>query len=93
MCIRDRFTYGLTGKDYTLAVSFPNPNEDVKDLGDYSEDHFSFYNIEVDNGDYILRLFDRDREYIDIFVFWIWNIQNHMIDYETTCDVSTWWCR
>ena len=28
------FTYGLTGKDYTLAVSFPNPNEDVKDLGD-----------------------------------------------------------
>lgn len=27
------FTYGLTGKDYTLAVSFPNPNEDVKDLG------------------------------------------------------------
>ena len=87
------FTYGLTGKDYTLAVSFPNPNEDVKDLGDYSEDHFSFYNIEVDNGDYILRLLDRDREYIDIFVFWIWNIQNHMIDYETTCDVSTWWCR
>lgn len=87
------FTYGLTGKDYTLAVSFPNPNEDVKDLGDYSADHFSFYNIEVDNGDYILRLFDRDREYIDIFVFWIWNIQNHMIDYETTYDVSTWWCR
>lgn len=87
------FTYGLTVKDYTLAVSFPNPNEDVKDLVDYSEDHFSFYNIEVDNGDYILRLFDRDREYIDIFVFWIWNIQNHMIDYETTCDVSTWWCR
>lgn len=27
------FTYGLTVKDYTLAVSFPNPNEDVKDLG------------------------------------------------------------
>lgn len=27
------FTYGLTVKDYTLAVSFPNPNEDVKIWG------------------------------------------------------------
>ena len=45
-------------------------------------------------GCYFVKMFhQKSREYIDIFVFWIWNIQNHMIDYETTCDVSTWWCR
>lgn len=86
------FTYGITGENYTLAVSFPDPNESEKFQPNYKEDDFRFYNIEYDDGDYILRLFDRNMEYIDIFIFWIWNIQNHMSDYESACEVATWWC-
>lgn len=86
------FTDGITGEDYTFAVSFPDPNELVKFQPNYTEDDLCLYNIECYNGMYILRLYDKDNEYIDIFTFWIWNIQHHMSDYESVCDVATWWC-
>ncbi len=86
------FTHGLTGEDYTFAVSFPDPNEMEKFELDCTEDDYHFYNIECDDEVYILRLYDRDIEYIDIFMFWIWNIQDHMPDYESACDIATWWC-
>ena len=85
------FTDGITGKDYTFAVSFPDPNEEKMFNSNFTEDDYYFCNIERSDGVYILRLYDRNREYIDIYMYWIWNIQDHMIDYESACDVATWW--
>lgn len=86
------FTFGLTGKDFTFAVSFPDPNDLIKaDLG-YEPERFQYYNIEYNGMDFVLHLIDRKEKYIDIFTYWIWNIKNHMEDYEDACDVATWWC-
>lgn len=85
-------TYGITGENFTFAVSFPNPNEEVKLIPNCTEDDYRYFNIEHSDGVYIMRLYDRNFEHIDIYMFWIWNIQHHMCDYETACDVATWWC-
>lgn len=85
------FTDGITGDTYTFAVSFPDPNDDIK-FYKYTDDELKKYDIENQGEKYLLRLFDRENEYIDIFTFWIWNIQHHMSDYESACDVATWWC-
>ena len=95
-------TYGLTGETFTFALSYPEPNETIKDglafidgefvrVG-YSEEDFVEYNIEAEDNSFVLRLYDRSNEVIDLFTFWIWNIQDHMEDYESACDVATWWC-
>ena len=86
------FTDGITGEDHTFAVSFPDPNEEAKFYPNCTENDFHLFNIQHVEGVYILRLYDRNCEYIDIFMFWIWNIQHHMIDYESACEVATWWC-
>lgn len=86
------YTAGITGDTFTFAASFPDPNEMVKFDPNYTEDNFEYYNIEPDQMSFILRLYDREKEYIDIFTFWIWNIQQHMDNYESACDVATWWC-
>lgn len=86
------FTYGVTGDTYTFAVSFPEPNEMIKFEPDYTEDDLKEYDIEPDEELFILRLYDRSQEYIDIFTFWIWNIHDNMDIYESACDVATWWC-
>lgn len=86
------FIYGKTGKDYTFAVSFPDPNDEEKFCSNCTEDDYHLFNIEHRDGVFILRLYDRDCEYIDIFMFWICNIQHHMSNYESACDVATWWC-
>lgn len=85
------FTFGITGDTYTFAVTFPEPNEEVK-FGNYTEDDLKECDIVYNKGKFILRLYDRSQEYIDIFTFWIWNIQNHMDIYESVCEVATWWC-
>jgi len=86
------FTVGVTGDSYTLSVSFPDPNEMVKCEPDYTEEDLVNYNIDIEEDCFVLRLYDREKEYIDIFAFWIWNIQHHMSDYESACDAATWWC-
>lgn len=95
-------TYGLTGESFTFALSYPEPNENTKaglalidgelvSVG-YSEEDLTKYDIEPKDGLFLLRLFDRNEEVIDLFTFWIWNIQHHMEDYESACVVATWWC-
>lgn len=94
--------FGLTGESFTFALSYPEPNEVTKDglalidgelisVG-YSEEDLTKYDIEPKDGMFLLRLFDRSEEVIDLFTFWIWNIQHHMEDYESACVVATWWC-
>lgn len=85
------FTYGITGDTYKFSVSFPEPNEDIK-FRNYTEDDLKEYDIEPDESFFVLRLYDRSQEYIDIFTFWIWNINDNMDSYESACDVATWWC-
>ncbi len=65
------FTDGITGEDFTFAVSFPDPNEEEKFRPNCTEDDYHLYNIEYSDGVYILRLYDKNCEYIDIFMFWI----------------------
>lgn len=86
------FTDSISGDDYTFAVSFPDPNDELKYEPNYTENDFKFYNIERSGKNYTLRLYDKRNEYIDIFTFWIWNIKHHMSDYESSCEVATWWC-
>ena len=85
-------TYGLTGETYTFAISYPEPNEDIKMYSGYSEKDLVKYDIEPEDDLFVLRLIDRSEEVIDLFTFWIWNIGHHMNDYESACDVATWWC-
>ncbi|MCM1505967.1 MAG: hypothetical protein NC177_02375 [Ruminococcus flavefaciens] len=85
------FTFGIIGNDYTFSVSFPEPNEDIK-FRNYTEDDLKEYDIEPSDGVFILRLYDRSKEYIDIFTFWIWNIHGDIDIYQSACDVATWWC-
>lgn len=86
------FTYGISTDTETLAVSFPDPNDDIKMLKHdvYTEDDLKWYDIIPENGSYKLRLLDRDEMYVHIPVFWIWNITDHMDDYESAAEVATW---
>ena len=93
------FTYGLTVGGTTMAVSFPDPNEDRKIgvlLSDrkYTEDDLKFFNIEpATDGRFPLRLLDREKEFIWLAAAWIWGIEDieeNMADYESAVDVWTW---
>lgn len=93
------FTYGLTEGDTTLAVSFPDPNEDIKigalmRGGEYTENDLKYYNIEpFEEGRFLLRLLDRKKEFIYLSAAWIWgieDIEDNMADYESAVDVWTW---
>lgn len=85
------YTVGITGVDFTFAVSFPDPNDDERPNPNFTEADYRYFNIEPDDGVYILRLYDREYENIYIYMYWIWNIHDHMIDYEDACEVATWW--
>lgn len=100
---RDRderlFTYGLTERDMTLSVSFPDPNEDRKSGflmrgTEYTEEDLKYYNIEPhSDGRFLLRLLDREKPYIYLSAAWIWGIEyieDDMADYEAAADVWTW---
>ena len=94
-------TYGFTGESFTFALTYPEPNEPIKDglalidgefvyVG-YDEANFIKYDIEPEENSFLLCLYDRSDEIIDLFTFWIWNIQDHMEDYESACELATWW--
>ena len=91
------FTYGLTTEDKTLAISFPDPNDSYKDCPECFDDDWwkmMWYDFEIEH----LRgkkpvsfyLIDREKEFIYIPVAWIWNIHDHMSDYESAAIVFTW---
>lgn len=88
------FTYGYTKGTQTFAISFPDPNEMAKLLPDEFGDEWEWYDF---NGDapsgtkaVSFYLIDRDKEFIYIATAWIWNIYNHMNDYESAAEVFTW---
>ena len=85
------FTHGLVGDDYTFAVSFPDPNDEIK-WRQHTENDYHFFNIDHTDETYILRLYDYSQDYIDIYMFWIWDIKDNIDRYESVCTVSTWWC-
>lgn len=88
------FTYGYTEGTQTFAISFPDPNELAKILPDEFGDKWSWYdfNGEVPSGTKAVsfHLIDREKEFIYIATAWIWNIHDHMIDYESAAEVFTW---
>lgn len=85
-------TYGITTETSTLAVSFPNPNDDKKSLG-CPECDYEGFDIKPENGEFVLHVFDRTHEYIYIAVAWLTNIgeDTDMASCESAVDVATWW--
>ncbi|MBO5286670.1 MAG: hypothetical protein J6B34_00950 [Clostridia bacterium] len=81
--------YGRTEEDKTLAIGMPNLNEAEKDDVDGLEVDKSvlkFYEIEqVDANTFSIELLDRDVD-IELNVAWVWNIKDHMSDFEAAVD-------
>lgn len=88
------FTYGYTKGTQTFAISFPDPNELSKLLPDKFGDDWEWYdfNREAPSGTKAVSfcLIDREKEFIYIATAWIWNIHDHMIDYESATEVFIW---
>ena len=90
------FTYGRTSETQTFAISFPDPHDDYKDFPQYyAEDYKMFwydFNGEKQKGTKAvsLYLFDRQKEFIYIATAWIWEIHDHMDDYEAAAETFTW---
>ena len=83
--------YGRTEEDKTLAIGLPNLNEAEKN-DFYTEELevdkavLKFYEIEqIDANTFSIELLDRDVD-IELNVAWIWNIKDHMSDYEDAVD-------
>ena len=90
------FTYGLTTEDKTLAISFPDPNDSYKDCPECFGDDWKmmWYDFEIEylrgTKPVSFYLIDRDKQFIYIPAAWIWNIHDHMEDYENAAIVFTW---
>ncbi len=91
------FTYGITKGNMTLAISFPEPNENYIirqsiNQKEIREDDLEGYHIHVNNdqGEIILRVLDHNYLYIYFPVAWIWDIPGDMNDYEAAADCVTW---
>ena len=88
------FTYGYTKGSQTFAISFPEPNEMAKLIPDEFGDEWYWYdfNGEAPSGTKAVSfyLIDREKEYIYIATAWIWNIHDHMENYESAAEVFTW---
>lgn len=90
------FTYGYTEDTQTFAISFPDPHDDFKDFPQYCKDDYRMkwydFNGEMpsDKKAVSFYLIDHEKEFIYIATAWIWNIHDHMIDYETAAEVFTW---
>ncbi len=91
------FTYGLTIGDKTFAISFPDPNDSYKDCPEcFDEDWWKMmwydFEREYNRGTKpaSFYLIDREKEFIYIPTAWIWNIHDHMTDYESAAEVFTW---
>lgn len=88
------FTYGYTEGTQAFAISFPEPNELAKILPDEFGDKWIWYdfNGEAPSGTKAVSfyLIDREKEFIYIAAAWIWNIHDHMQDYESAAEVFTW---
>ena len=90
------FTYGYTEGEMTFAISFPDPNDEYKTLVEYRKpgDKMRWFDFNaVENPGMIpaeFCLIDREREFIYIAAAWIWNIHDHMDDYESAAEVFTW---
>lgn len=88
------FTYGYTEGTQTFAISFPDPNEEKKMLPDEHRTEWKWYdfNNEVFSGTKAVSfyLIDREQEFIYIATAWIWNIHDHMFNYECAAEVFTW---
>ena len=88
------FTFGYTEGTQTFAISFPDPNELSKLLPDEFGDEWEWYdfNAEESSGKKAVSfyLIDREKEFIYIATAWIWNIHDHMENYESAAEVFTW---
>ena len=90
------FTYGYTDDTQTFAISFPDPHDDFKSFPEYCENNYKMkwydFNGEMPVGTKAVSfcLIDREKEFIYIATAWIWNIQDHMNDYESAAEVFTW---
>ena len=90
------FTYGLSTEDKTFAISFPDPNDEFKWFPeDFKKGYKMFwydFNGEAPSGTKAVSfyLIDREKEYIYIATAWIWNIHDHMENYESAAEVFTW---
>lgn len=93
------FTFGCTIDDKTFAITFPDPNEDLKcfpDLCKKSNPNAKMiwydFNGEMPSGTKAVSfyLIDREKPYIEIPTAWMWNIHDHMDDYESAVELFTW---
>ena len=88
------FTFGCTEGTQTFAISFPDPNELSKLLPEEFGDDWEWYdfNAEESSGTKAVsfNLIDREKEFIYIATAWIWNIHDHMENYESAAEVFTW---
>ena len=88
------FTYGYTKGSQTFAISFPDPNDMAKLFPEEFDNKLEWYdfNGEAPSGTKAVSfyLIDREKEFIYIATAWIWNIQDHMDDYESAAEVFTW---
>lgn len=90
------FTYGYTEGGQTFAISFPDPNDEYKVFVEYRkpDDKMKWFDFNgVENLGTIpaeFYLIDREQEFIYIAAAWIWNIHDHMDDYESAAEVFTW---
>lgn len=77
-------TYGITNNDTTLAISFPDYNEDCTDESSYEYCGFDY------EQPFAFTLYDYKSEYIYLPIAWISNIKDHVTNYEDAADAWTW---
>lgn len=90
------FTYGITDKTQTFAITFSDPHDDYKAFPEFYEDGYKMKWYDFNREDLLgtkavsFNLIDRELEFIYIATAWIWNIQDNMDNYESAVDIFTW---
>lgn len=90
------FTYGYTEDTQTFAISLSDQNDIEKTYAEIYKrecnlESFDFKTEEKEGTKAVsFYLIDKDYRYIYIAAAWIWNIYDHMRDYECSSEIFTW---
>ena len=93
-------TYGITKEDTTLAISFPEYNEEEEyhqldsarysKIGQFDESKFEYCYFDFSKQPFRFSIYDYKYEYIYLPIAWIIGIKENTLEYESATEVWTW---
>lgn len=92
------FTLGRDENQQIFTISFPDPNDGIKEDPLQKGNPFQWYDFSLpysypEEGikQVPFYLIDRERKYIYLSLVWMWGVTDYFEDYETGADVLTWY--